>query len=588
MTLSMLLLLLLLGVALALFALEWLSVDVVTLLLLVTLVMAGILTPQEAFSGFANEIVIILASIFIISGVFVETGVMEWLGRAIHRIGGRSESKAVAYVMLLSAGISAMISNTSSTAILMPATFELGKRGRISPSRLLIPLAFASMLGGTCTVIGTSTNLAASGMMRKLGLAPISMFELAPVGGVLVLAGVAYMTWAGRHLLPGTVHPSLSEEYRIREYLSEVVIPDGSELDGRSIESAGFAGDGVAILAVDRGEERIYPFGHTVLQKGDSLIVQATRQALLELDERPGLAIRADVPLDDQDFTTETIAMVEAIVMPRSSLIGRTLRQLDLRKRFGFSVLAIYSHGQTYPTGVADLSLGAGDVLLLQGPRERIDALREQQELWTLGEVAHIPFRRRRGTIAMVALGSAIVLGASNVVPLSIALLAAALATVIFRCVDAGKIYRFIDWRVIVLIGGMTSFGLAMQKTGTADYLAGLIAVWMMPLGIYFVLGAFALLTMILTQPMSNAAAALVVLPIAMSTAAQLDANPRTFAILVTLSASLSFIAPFEPACLLVYGPGKYKFSDFLKTGLGFTAVVFVVVLWLVPRIWPL
>ncbi|MBI4482307.1 MAG: anion permease [Acidobacteria bacterium] len=588
MTLEILLVLVLLAVVATLFALEWLSVDVVTLLLLVVLVISGVLTPEEAFSGFANDIIIILASVFVLSGAFVKTGVMDWLGTAINEWSGGSRAKVLLFVMTITAAVSAFMNNTTTTAIFMPAVFGLCKRSHLRASQLLIPLAFASMLGGSCTLIGTSTNVAASGFLHRSKLQPFSLFEFLPVGLTVVVAGTIYMSLLGYRLLPKMREASYTDDYQIREYLSEILIPEGSAVAGEVIEDTPLAKMDLAVLEIIRGDLRLYPEPDTPLREGDILIVEGTRDSLLRVKEVSGIEIKADVQLGDKDLITDTIKVAEAIVMPQSNLIDRTLKELSFRQRFGVSVLAIYRKGHALAAKLASLRLRVGDVLLLQGRAKQFESIAGNPDLWVLEEMVHVPFRRQKGVYAIVVLLMAVTAGGFKLLPLSIAFLLAALAAVLWKCITTEEAYGFVDWRLLILIGGMTTFGLAMEKTKAAEFVASWILHWTLPFGVYFILAGFFLMTVLLTQPMSNAAAVLVILPVALSTARQLDVNPRTFAVLVTLAASLSFITPFEPALLLVYGPGKYRFRDFVINGLPLTLIAFVIVMVIVPLWWPL
>ncbi len=588
MTYEILVVLLLLAAAMVAFFLERLPIDVITLSLLAALVVLGILTPAQAFSGFANEVIVVLCSVFVLSGALVSSGVMESVGKLIHGLAGRSEGRAVTAIMAVSAGMSAFISNTNSTAILMPAVMEFSRRAKFSASRFLIPLAYASMLGGACTLIGTSTNLASSGLMRTFDLEPISMFELAPVGLVMVVVGTAWMALVGYRTLPKHEPVTLREEFAIDNYLSQIKVGEGSDLVGMTLKNSWLGDAGATVLAVLRGDKKIFPSAEEVVMAGDILVIQASRAELLDLDEHPDLSFG---PLDshaDEDFADDDVKLAEAVVMPRSRVQGKTLRKLNLRRRYGVTVLAAYRHGTSYATDIAGLRLREGDVLLLQGSPEGLALLQSNESIWVIGELGRQRFRRRRGSIALVALLGAVAAAAVGWVPVSVALLVAALIVVLTHGVASADVYGLIEWRVIVLIGGMTSFGVAMQESGAADYLAGVITRLALPFGLYAVMSAFILLTIALTQPLSNAAAALVVLPVAMSTASQIGVDPRSLAILVTLSASLSFIAPLEPACLLVYSPGRYRFSDYVKAGIPLTIIAFVVLLLLVPLLWPL
>jgi len=585
MTFEIALVLLLLASAVVLFSTEWLPVDLVTLLLLIALVLAGILTPQQAFSGFASDIIIVLASIFVISGALVQTGVMEWLGRAIHRLAGRGGRRPGVWLMGLSASISAVISNTSATAILLPATMELSRRSRLDASRLMMPLAYASILGGTCTVIGTSTNMAASGFIQKMGLAPYSFFEFLVVGAAIAVSGIVYMSTVGSLLLPRRRAADTATAYQLQEYFSELIVPEGSGVIGRKLADLDLAGRGVHLDEVLRGADRLSAHGNRKLRGGDRLLVRAQRDELVNALKQLNLQMASG---PDSEAAEPLTAIGEAVVMPQSRLAGKTLASVDLPRRFGLMPLALYRRGRAYPSQLLKARLTSGDVLLLQGPKDEFAQLEGNPDLWGLNPAERAPQGPRKGVYVLTALLTAIAIATLGWLPLSVAFLLAAIATVLLGCIRMEDAYTFIEWRLLVLIAGMMSFGLAMDATGSADLLARLVIQATLPLGVTASMAALALLTMLLTQPMSNAAAALVMLPIAMAAAAQLGVEPRSLAVLVTLAASLSFITPFEPACLLVYGPGKYRFVDFARVGAPLTLIVLIVLVVLVPIFWPL
>lgn len=578
----------LLATAVILFALEWISIDITTLLLLSVLVLAGILTPQQAFSGFASEIIVILCAIFILSEALMKTGVMDSLAVWIARAGGDSPTALLIVTMGATALVSAFMNNTTATAMFLPLVLTLCKRGGIDPGRMLIPLAFASILGGTCTLIGTSTNVAVSGYIQTTGLPPFTLFEFAGIGLVLVVTGMLYMATLGKRFLPSVRDAGSTGDYSLKEYMTEVVLIPGSQLAGLSIREAPFGQMGLTVLEVIRGEGRLFPEPSTKFQDRDVLIVKGSRESLLEVKEFPGVRIKAEAELSDQALKAGNIKIVEAILMPQSGLIGRTIKELNFRQRFGVTALAIYRKGHALAGKLGQLPLQVGDVLLLQGQKERFAPIWGNPDLWVLEEIDHVLYRKRKGTYVLLAFLGALVAAAAELIPLSIAFLLAALVTALLKCLSLEEAYKFIDWRLIILIGGMTSFGLAMEKTGASAYMAAFLIDTLSSLGVHFVLAGFVLLTILLTQPLSNAAAALVVLPVAISAAEQLGANPRAFAATVALSASLSFLTPFEPSCLLVYGPGKYRFRDFVVSGLPLTLLDAVLLLLLVPLFWPL
>jgi di/tricarboxylate transporter len=588
MTLPIFLVLSLLAAVVLVFSFEWVPVDLATLLLLAVLVLTRTLTVEEAFSGFSNEIIVILAAIFVLSGALMKGGVLDHLSDAIHRFAGGSRNKVLLGVMPVTIFISSFMNNTTTTAVMMPAVLGLCRKSRLSPGKVLIPLAYASMLGGTCTLIGTSTNVAASGFLRSAGLAPFSMFEFLPVGAAICVMGTLYVMLVGHRLLPETKEAGYEEQYSIRAYLSEVVVTAGSPLAGRALRDSRLGEMGLQVRAVLRGGRRLDAEPALTLEEGDLLLVQTTREGLLQVKDTAGIEIKPDLKLGEMDLATDTMTIAEAILMPQSALIGRTIKEVDFRRRFGVTVIAIYRSGHALATRIGGLPLRVGDVLLIQGRPERFGALTDSPDLLILQETEHQPARRRKGLYAVGIFLVAVIASSFQWVPLPVAFLLAALAVVGTRLITMEEAYDLIDWRLLILIAGMTSFGLAMKKTGAAEYLAGLIVNLTGSLPVSMLLLAFGILTIVLTQPMSNAAAALVVLPVAIHTAARLGHDPRSFAVMVTLSASLSFITPFEPSCLIVYGPGRYRFRDFMICGLPLTALVVVVLMILVPLLWPL
>lgn len=578
----------LLVLAIVLFARETISVDVITLLLLIGLVTSGILTPEEAFAGFSNEIIIILASIFIISGALQRTGVIDVVGVQMERVAGRNINRLLPTLMAMVGGVSAFMNNTTATAVFMPPVIGVAHRSGVNPSKLLIPLAYASILGGTCTLIGTSTNVAVNGYITQAGMQPLGLFEFTPLGLIILGVGIVYMLLIGQRLLPDHQDTSLTEEYAIREYLTEIVVVPNSHLVGQKIFESDLAQLEFRILAVLRQKRKFVPNARTTIEEGDILLVTGKLEELLKVKKTAGIEIKADLKLGDLDLQSDDIKIAEALIIPQSDLRGRTIKGINFRQRYDLTVLAIFRHGQPLREKIGQIRLQLGDLLLVQGAAERLDFLRRNRDFWVLEEW-HPPLQsQKKGLYTLAFFISAIITGGLGWLPLSITFLAAAVLAILTRCITLEEAYQFINWRLMILIGGMTAFGTAMAKTGTAEFLAHWLVVGLEPLGLMAVIAGFFVLTILLTQPMSNAAAALVVLPVALSAAQRLGVNPRTFAIAIMLAASISFIAPFEPACILVYGPGKYKFMDFVKTGAGLTLILMLVVLFFIPIFWPL
>ncbi|HEX8162874.1 MAG TPA: SLC13 family permease [Pyrinomonadaceae bacterium] len=585
--------LVLLLVALVLFGIERIPIDVVTILLVIAMILTRTLTAEEAFAGFGNEIIITIAGLFVLTGGLVKTGVVDVVGRRLHRTAGSNRFMLASLIMFVAAGCASVMKNTTTTAMFVPVVLGIAARAKIQPSKLLMPLAFGAILGGTCTLIGTSTNLAVSGALTKYNQPPYTMFELAPVGIAIVVVGMIYMLLVGLHLLParGSAE-SLTEQYHIREYMSEVVVLESSPLVGHTLQEANLSQSmDLTVVGILRGKQgRIAPRPEERVQAGDLLLVQGRVEDILRVKTEAGVEIKGDFKLSDRDLETEGVELFEAMVLRGSSLIGRTLKGTRFRERFGLTTLAINRHGVALLSKLSTVSLRFGDVLLVQGRRAQVEQLAGEGDLLLLEDVSEQRGRAEKRKWALLGFGVFLLLSVFHPfgIPLAVAVLIGALILLATRAVRTREIYQMIDFRLLVLIAGMISFGTAMSKTGADKYLAGMIVTTLGGYGDLAVLGGFILLTVALTQPMSNQAAALVVLPVAMQTAAQLGLNPRSFAVAITYAASCSFLTPLEPACVLIYTPGRYRFFDFVKVGSILTVVVFAVIMLLVPVFFPL
>lgn len=575
--------------AVVLFATEKISVDLVTLGLLCLLVMCGVINVQEAFAGFGNEVIVMLGSIFIIGAALRETGVLDSLGGLLARATGGHPRRVVTGMMSGVGIISAFMNNTTVTAMFLGPVIGMARRLKISPSRLLMPLSFASILGGTCTLIGTSTNVAVSGAMKHRGMEEVGMFEITPIGLVIFTAGLLYLVLVGMKWVPERDRAEhLGAEAHMREYLSEVVILPDSPLIGQVAFQSDFSVLEFQVVKLRRHEMEL-PIGpHTQFEAGDIVLVAGKVQNLIKVKKIEGIDIQEDVQLRRSGVDTSDVSVAEVVLTPRSSLVGQTLRGSNFRRRTGLSVLALLRGDRTLNDHMADVVLHAGDLLLLQGPYDRFQKFEQEAEMVVITEHSYASSARKRGLATLIAFALAVTASSLGWLPASIAFLIAALIALATRCITLDTAYENIDWRLLILIGGMTAFGTAMAKSGADDLLADFVTHWLSPYGAVTVMAGFCILTVLLTQPMSNAAAALVVLPIAIQAAEKLGANPRSFAIAIMLSASISVLTPFEPSCILVYGPGKYRFSDFIKVGSGLTVVTLTVILLLVPVFWPL
>jgi di/tricarboxylate transporter len=576
----------LLVLAIILFATEVASVDVVTVFILAILCLTKVLTPKEAFDGFSSDFIIILASIFIMVGALQKTGVIDTFIARLISIKKYPPRVILFFVMIVAALSSAFMNNTTITALMLNPTIGLSKLSGIAPSKILMPLAFASILGGTCTLIGTSTNVAGSGYIAAQGLEHIGMFDFLPIGLVLLGVGILYMMTIGQMLLPVNQKESLEEDYSVRDYLSEVVILEKSELIGEKVVESAISKLNFSIVSIIRNKQKFVPNNFTKLEENDLILVKGPVDNLLKIKELKGVEIKADL----LGLSTEEneLHLAELMVIGDSETLKRTVEQINFRQRFGLSILAIHRKGIIIREKIGKLKLKVGDLILVQGDKTSIDLIRSKNDNFIILDDYKPELNlKRKGVFTILFFALSIILGTTGILPLSISFLIGALLTVIFKCINADEIYDDIDWRLLILIGGMSAFAIAMTKTGADKYVADYILDIFKPMGNYGVLGGFILLTVLLTQPLSNAAAALVVLPIGLQTAHQLSVNPLTFAVAIMLSASVSLLTPFEPACILVYGPGKYKFLDFVKVGGLLTLVMMVILVFIIPVFFP-
>ncbi len=591
MTFEISLLLGLIVVALVFFSFEWVSSDVVAIGLLLALIITGLLPPSAAFAGFGSDTVVMILGLLIMTAALIKTGVVDLAGRAILRHAGQRPASLLALVMVGCATLSAFISNTAAAAFFLPVVLGIAAKAKISPSSLLMPVAFASILTSSVTLISTSTNLVINGLATDLGLKPLGMFELAPVGIPVAVAGLLYMFFIGRFLVPNRA-PSdgLLEQFGVRSYITEVIVLPDSPLVGKTISEANLGRDlDLAILRVLREPDQfLWPRRTLVVAAGDVLLVEGARADVLKVKDTAGLEIRPDVELSDPDLRVEDASLVEALVVPGSPLVGRTLRGARLREQHGLQVLGLNRHGRNILAKLSHVNLRIGDVLLIQGRKTGLARITEEGLVSVLQAVPETTGKRPKAALAIAIFVGALLFATLDIMPLAVAVLLGAFMVFVTRCISPVDAYRELDWRVVILIACMLALGQAMVKTGAAQYLAEHVAALTGGYSPTWLLAGFFLLTVALTQPMSNQAAAAVILPIAVQTAVHLNLNPRTFVIAIAVAASCSYLTPLEPACLMVYGPGRYKFFDFVRVGAPLVAILFVIAMVLVPKLWPL
>ncbi len=778
MTSQIALVLAILTAAIVLFVTERIRVDLVALMVLVGLTLAGLITPTEALSGFANLAVVTVWAVLILSAGLARTGVAGLLGKPVLRLAGGSEARLIALIMLLVGVLSGFMNDIGVAALMLPVVVDIARRTARPPSRLLMPLAFAALLGGLNTLIGTPPNILISEALRQYGEEPFHMFDYTPTGVVVMLAGIAFMVLVGRHLLPSRDIKDLPENaqgvtgelFGLRERLFVVHVPENSvlggktlaqsrlgaalglnvlaimrsegnrlapgpaaflqpgdrllvegrpdrlaelrgrrtlvmeddhvaaerllsaeiemaelalspqsSLPGQSLEQIGFRGRfGAIVLAIRRGGGVVRTnLDELPLQRDDVLLIQATREQLdllrtdsefvlssvdtatqYQLEERlmsmrvpeestlvgktlvesrlgdsfglgvmgivrtgstllmpavderlaagdlllvkarpvdletleglQGLELRDETLPDLSELESEHVGLLEVALSPRTTLSGKTLRQILFREKYGLSVLAIWREGRAYRSNLRDMALRFGDALLLYGPRERLRVLGMEPDFLVLTEAAQEAPRLSKAPVALLIMAAVLTPVILDVLPIAIAAVTGVVLMVLTRCLTMEEAYRAIEWKAVFLIAGMLPLGIAMEQTGAARFLAEGMVGLVGPLGPLAVMAGLFVLAALASQVMPNPAVAVLLAPIALNTAADLGIRPYPFMMAVAISASAAFLSPVgHSANILVMGPGGYRFADYTKVGIPLTLVVLVVVLLVVPIVWP-
>jgi di/tricarboxylate transporter len=591
MTLDIALLLAIVAAALVLFTIERFSPDIVALGTLVTLVLTGLLPLEEALAEFTSDAAVMILGLFVFTAALVHTGVVGIVERIVRRLAG-DHSQRLAYVIAATAAVlSTLISNTATTAFLLPITLNLARKAEVRASRLLMPMAFAAILSSSVTLVSSSTNIVISGLMGAHGMPPLGLFELAPVGLPIVVTGLAYLWLLGQRLIPDRSEMESSlDTFSIQPYLVEAVVLPESPLAGQTLAASRLGRDlDLTVLRVFRDVNHyLAPRADLRLQEGDELLLKGERDEILRIRDSVGIAVKAEVKLSDPSLQVQELRMAEALLLPWSPLVGQSLKQLQFRQRLGLQVLGISRRGTNLYRKLSQVPLKTGDQLLVQGTPASIAAVDRQSLLRILGAVDHRRPDLDRAPAAIAVFGGTLAVTALNLLSLPLAILLGILMLFLTRCIAPDEAYQEINWKAVIVIGSMLAMGRAMERTGAAGFLAAQIAAISSHANPVVLLGAFFALALLLTQPMSNQAAAVVVVPVALETASRLGLNPRTFAIMIAVGASCSFITPLEPSCLIVYGPGRYRFLDFIRVGAALTLLIFFLAILLVPMIWPM
>lgn len=596
---QVILLLILTGSVILLFT-EWIKIDLTAILIILMLSLTGVLGPEDALSGFSSEPAILLAAVFVLNGALYHTGLSERLGTWIRRLAGTSLERAIGVVMPSVALLSAFTHHVTITALMLPPMLKFSRENEIPASKLLMPLSFAASLGTAITIIGAPAFLIADGLLRQAGGNGLGIFSIAPIGLTISLAGTIFFLLLGRLLLP--THHSSDESvdhFRLEGYFTELVLLPDSPMIGKTIRQIEDEQQtDFKVSAWLRGERlRNRPFGSKKAQEGDVLIIRTNPDKIATINQERGVAIR---PLEKykeifsptqenegnkQEFSAR---LVQSVVAPRSELIGKTIGRVDFLRSYGVIIVGVWRSKGLLRTELSRVRLREGDVLVLAGDDDAFKRISEDKSFLMLVPFKGEPKPLHKARLAAVIMIVSTVIAGLNIIPVEIALLGGAAVMILSGCISMSQAYQSIDTRIYVFIAGAIPLGLAMQKTGTADLLAGWLQGLVFRWDIHWILFAFFVVVGLATQIMSDAATTALFAPIAIALANGLDLPPEPLVVTVAMAAVTSFFTPIgHHGNLLIYGPGGYQFSDFLRVGVPLTLIVAAIVVLLAPMLWP-
>jgi di/tricarboxylate transporter len=549
-----------------------------------------VITPEEAFAGFANSGMLTVAVLFVAAAGLRETGILDFLGQQI--LGSAKTTRSVlGRLAVLVIPMSAFLNNTPIVAMFVPVVIDWSRRHNVSPSKLLIPLSYLTILGGTCTLIGTSTNLVVNGLMVQQGLPGLGLFEIGKIGLPYALVGVTYLLVFGPRLLPDRKELLEQLGEARREYLAEMLVQPGCRLVGKTVAEAGLRQlPGLFLIEIDGGDRRITPVGpDDVLEANSRLIFTGIVSSIIDLERIPGLVSVADPNYEVSPRQLQGRRLCEAVVSESSPLIGKTIRDADFRATYGAAVVAVHRGGKRVEMKIGDITLRPGDTLLLQVRPHFLRAHRHDPAFCLISEMADWrPLRRDRAWIALALFGALIFLMSTGFVSTLVAATLIAILMVACGCISASDARRSIEWQVLVTIAAAFGVGTALQNSGLATTVASSLVGATQAYGPIVTLAVIYLLGSAVTEMITNNAAAVLMFPFCLETARLAGASPHPFLMALILSASASFMTPIGyQTNMMVYGPGGYRFSDFLRIGAPLNLTLWLIAVALIPVLWP-
>lgn len=591
MTLEMVILSAIIIAALVCFIIDLYPIDKVSILILSSLVLFRLVSPEEAIAGFGNSATITVGCMLALSYGIQSTGGLNYIANKIIDRAGTSEFKILLAIIITVGILSAFINNTAAVALFLPLTIAVAREKQLDVGKFLMPMSFAAMFAGSCTLIGTSTNLLVySSAVKQLDW-EIGIFEMAPAGLIFSAVGILYLLFFAHHLLPSRqVRDSLTKEYHLRNFVTELTLKNDSPLIGLTIAKTEFREKyNVEVIEILRGTQRLLPSTrHTQLKPKDILLVQGDPPALLELKNLQGVILKA-LTVEDQDLEDENIVLVEAFISPSSRLIESTLKEVDFRRTFKANTLAIRSHGRTIREKIGKIELEYGDSLLILTDRKQLEVLRQTPDFLVLEEVRSDFLRKDKVYYAVGTFLVIILLATFNILSIVEAAVLGTGLMLLTGCLKLRDLYSHLSWQTIIMLACLIPLGTAMSNTGLSYLVADNLVELLRPWGPIAVLSGIYLLTSILTSIMSNSATAVLMIPISLSIASQLQVDPKPFLMSIMFAASASFMTPIGyQTNVFILGPGGYRFVDFVKVGAPLNILFWLIASFLIPALWPL
>jgi di/tricarboxylate transporter len=563
--------LLIVGFTLFMFIWEKIAIDITSLIAMALLMLTGVLTTKEGIAGFSNDATVTILFLFLLSAGLEKTGAVNLVGKAMIKYIGKNQKMAFVTVILVCGLISAFLNNTAVVIIFMPIVFKIAKFTNQSPSKLLMPLSFAAIMGGTLTLIGTSTNLVVNGVVVEHGYEPFGMFEVTPTGLILFITFFLYMYFIGIKLIPARRSAeSLTEDYDLKDFLTEIIIQPGSPFLGKRIFDTPLVTElSLEVVEISDAKGTLWlPDDYELLEENDSVMVRGSASDIMQLKQMQGVTFKQTFDVDDIDLKSNETALIEVVIGPNSSLARSTFKEIDFRELYEAIPLAVRRQGEIIEGRLDEIELRFGDDLLLEIKKDSFDQLKRGGDFVFTQEIEKEVIDKKKVWITSGILLMVILTSAFEILPIIQGAIIGTILMFLFKCITIREAYREVDWRIIFVLAALLPLGTALEKTGAAEMLAGYMETYISGYGPFITLFVLFAVTSIITSLMSNQATAALLSPIAISLGVQMGIDPKPLLFAVMFAASTCYLTPLGyQTNIMIYGPGNYKFVDFIKVG---------------------